>query len=54
MCKTRTYWLPVLAVAVLLSPFASGTKDEDKSPAEADIVPIEIELPEPFFGGKPL
>jgi len=54
MCKRQAYWLPVLAVGMLLSPFASGTKEEDKSPAEPDLVPIEIELPEPFFGGAPL
>lgn len=54
MSKMKTGWLMFLLAIVLALPFVSFAEDGAEAPADPNLAPIEIELPEPFFGGTPL
>ncbi len=51
--RSRTVLLVLAAACLLLSPVVFAA-DEAAAAADPNLAPIEIELPEPFFGGTPI
>lgn len=51
MTKMKMYWMAVIAALMLCVPMLAQAQD---AAAGSDLEAVNIELPEPFFGGTPI